>query len=251
MNSRFAVDMISADRNTPLWGLAGFPRSKRSTANRSNSKMPNENEQVNSLRDSLNRWNASRSENSRGFNEGAKTLFASWADSINTRAQDVYQRLPMTQQDLVQNQEPSWFTLSRMERLALFVCCILGAVCCFTLCIFLFPVLALKPRKFGLLWSMGSLLFVLAFGILQGPVAYAKHLTSRERLPFTIFFFTTCILTIYFAAISKSTLLTIPCAVLQLIAIIYYGISYFPFGGTGLRMLSTVGVNQARGALSI
>ena len=116
---------------------------------------------------------------------------------------------------------------------------------------FLFPVLAVQPRKFGLLWSMGSLLFVLAFGVLQGPIAYMKHLTSRERLPFTVFFFTSCFMTIYFAAFTKSTLLTIPCAVLELIAVIYYAVSYFPFGGTGLRMISSIGVNQARGVLRI
>ncbi|SCW00115.1 LAFE_0B09780g1_1 [Lachancea fermentati] len=208
-------------------------------------------EQVSNLRDSLNRWNESRSQHSQGFNEGAKTLFSSWADSLNARAQDVYQRLPMTQQDLAQDQEPSWFALSRTERLMLFVCFILGSVGCFTLCVFLFPVLAVKPRKFGLLWSMGSLLFVLGFGVLQGPVAYIKHLTSRERLPFSLFFFTTCFLTIYFAAIKKSAILTIPCAVLQLIAVIYYGVSYFPFGGSGLRVISTVGMNQARGVLRI
>ncbi|SCU89364.1 LAME_0E03136g1_1 [Lachancea meyersii CBS 8951] len=203
------------------------------------------------LRDSLNRWNESRSQHSQGFNEGAKTLFASWADSLNTRAQNVYQRLPMTQQDLVQDQEPTWFTLTRVERLMLFVCCILGSVACFTLCAFLLPVLAVKPRKFGLLWSMGSLLFVGAFGVLQGPVAYLKHISSRERLPFSAFFFASCFLTIYFAAFQKSALLTIPCALLELVAVIYYAVSYFPFGASGLRMISTVGVNQARGVLRI
>lgn len=207
--------------------------------------------QVNSLRDSLNKWNETRSQHSPGFNESAKTLFSSWADSINNRAQDVYQRLPVSRQDLVRDQEPSWFNLSRTERLLLFVCFILGSIACFTICIFLFPVLAVKPRKFGLLWSMGSLLFVLAFGIFMGPVAYLKHLASKERLPFTVFFFSTCTLTIYFAAFAKSTLLTIPCAVLELIAVIYYGISYFPFGGTGLKVISSVGVNTARGALHI
>lgn len=207
--------------------------------------------QVNSLRDSLQRWNESRPQHSTGFNESAKTLFSSWADSFNNTAQDVYARLPLTRQDTEQNQEPSWFTLSRTERLLLFVCFILGSAACFTICIFLFPVLAVKPRKFGLLWSMGSLLFVFAFGVLMGPLAYVKHLTSKERLPFTVFFFGSCFLTIYFAAISKSTLLTLPCAILELIAVVYYAVSYFPFGGTGLRMMSYAGLNTARGALQI
>ena len=191
-------------------------------------------DQVNSLRDSLNRWNQTRQQNSQGFNESAKTLFSSWADSLNTRAQDIYQTLPVSRQDLVQDQEPSWFQLSRTERMVLFVCFLLGAT-----------------RKFGLLWTMGSLLFVLAFGVLMGPLAYLKHLTARERLPFSMFFFATCFMTIYFAAFSKNTVLTITCALLELVAVIYYAISYFPFGATGLRMLSSAGVNSARGVLRI
>lgn len=151
----------------------------------------------------------------------------------------------------MQDQEPSWFQLSRTERMVLFVCFLLGATACFTLCTFLFPVLAAKPRKFGLLWTMGSLLFVLAFGVLMGPLAYLKHLTARERLPFSMFFFATCFMTIYFAAFSKNTVLTITCALLELVAVIYYAISYFPFGATGLRMLSSAGVNSARGVLRI
>lgn len=137
------------------------------------------------------------------------------------------------------------------RKMVLFVCFLLGATACFTLCTFLFPVLAAKPRKFGLLWTMGSLLFVLAFGVLMGPLAYLKHLTARERLPFSMFFFATCFMTIYFAAFSKNTVLTITCALLELVAVIYYAISYFPFGATGLRMLSSAGVNSARGVLRI
>ncbi|CCK69536.1 Sft2p KNAG_0C04340 [Huiozyma naganishii CBS 8797] len=207
--------------------------------------------QLNQLRDSLGRWNQQRSENSTSANEGAKTLFASWAESLNGAANDVYQRLPMTRQDLTEDQEPSWFQLSRWERLLLFVCFVLGSVACFTLCFFLFPVLAVKPRKFALLWTMGSLLFVLAFGVMMGPLAYLKHITSRERLPFSLFFFASCLSTLYCAAFIKSTVLTLVCAVAELIAVLYYSISYFPMGATGLRMLSTVGVNTARGALRI
>ncbi|AAS51986.2 ADR066Cp [Eremothecium gossypii ATCC 10895] len=209
------------------------------------------NEQSSSLRDSLNRWNAGRAQQGSSVNEGAKTLLAGWAESLNARAADVYQRLPLTQQDLVQSPEPAWFALSRTERLALFVVFLAAAAGCFAACVMLFPVLALKPRKFGLLWPVGSLLFVLAFGVLQGPVAYAKHMLSRERLPFTAFFLTTCAATIYFAAIAKSTLLTIPCALLQLVAVVYYGVSYFPFGAAGLRMVSAAGLSTARGALRI
>ena len=98
---------------------------------------------------------------------------------------------------------------------------------------------------------MGSLLFIVAFGVMMGPIAYIQHLIARERLLFTCFFFGTCFITIYFATIRKSTIGTIFSAILEFIAILYYVISYFPMGSTSIRMLSSFGINTARGALHI
>lgn len=208
--------------------------------------------QINQLRESLGRWNqAHQNNNTQQDDSNIRSFFSSWTDSFNERANDMYQRLPMTTQDLTASEEPSWFKLSRWEKLSLFICFILGSIACFTICIFLFPVLAIKPRKFALLWTMGSLLFVLAFGIMMGPVTYLKHITSKERLPFTSFFFLSCFSTVYCASIMKSTILTIISAAIELIAVLYYAISYFPMGSTGLRMLSTFGISTARGALHI
>ncbi|CAB4255910.1 similar to Saccharomyces cerevisiae YBL102W SFT2 Non-essential tetra-spanning membrane protein found mostly in the late Golgi, can suppress some sed5 alleles [Maudiozyma barnettii] len=208
--------------------------------------------QIDQLRSSLNRWNNSRT----GGTNASETasgggFFSSWTESLNNTASDIYQRLPLTRQDLEQEEEPAWFNLSRVERLVLFFCFILGSVGCFTLCIFLFPVLAIKPRKFALLWTMGSLLFVLAFGVLMGPVAYIKHLTSKDRIAFSAFFFGTCIMTLYFATIKKVTILTMISAILELVAVLYYAVSYFPMGASSLRMLSSFGLSTARGALHI
>ncbi|KAH3902548.1 Sft2p SCDLUD_000127 [Saccharomycodes ludwigii] len=202
-----------------------------------------------SLRESFNKWAQSRSGDDQPQAQ-QPGIFTSFTDSINSTVNDVYNRLPIYRQDTI-DQEPSWFQLSRFERLLLFFCFLLGSIACFVICGFLFPILATKPRKFGLLWSMGSLLFVLAFGVLQGPVSYLKHLITKERLPFTAFFFGTCLGTIYFAAFAKATLLTIVFAVLQLFSIIWYAVSYFPFGRQGLTVLTNVGIGQARGALNI
>ncbi|KAH3679971.1 hypothetical protein WICMUC_000714 [Wickerhamomyces mucosus] len=206
------------------------------------------------LRQQWNQWTSNHNVQSNNpVNEGAKTLFTGWAETINNSANDVYQRLPFTQQDAesVANQEPSWFTLNRFERLMGFIACLLGSTACFTLSFVLFPVLALNPRKFGLLWSLGSLLFVISFGLLQGPVAYVKHLTSPSRLPFTGFFFSSVILTIYFSAFLKSTVLTLISSIVEVIAVIYYTVSYFPFGAQGLRMATAVGARQVGGLISI
>ena len=48
-------------------------------------------------------------------------------------------------------------------------------------------------------WSMGSLLFLASWAVLLGPIAYAKHLLSTPRLPFTAVYFGSIALTLYFA----------------------------------------------------
>lgn len=96
-------------------------------------------------------------------------------------------------------EEDTFFALSRWDRMLIFIACNLGAAVCFLLCFFLFPVLSLKPRKFAILWSVGSLLFLLSWAVLMGPWVYAKHLVSGPRLPFTAAYFGSIAMTLYFA----------------------------------------------------
>lgn len=169
-----------------------------------------------------------------------------FTSSISSTYNDLYSRLPLHQNDLEQTkfEEPSWFKLSTFERLLLFLLFIAGSLLCFTLCVFLFPVLLLKPKKFVLLWTLGSTLFILSFGCLQGPYNYFKHLISKERLPFTVVFFSSNLLTFYSALFLKSTILTLISGVLGILAILYYTLSYFPFGAQGFQMLTSVGLRQ-------
>jgi len=48
-------------------------------------------------------------------------------------------------------------------------------------------------------WTVGSLLFLSSWAILQGPVNYAKHLLSAPRLPFTAAYFGSIMLTLFFS----------------------------------------------------
>ena len=94
---------------------------------------------------------------------------------------------------------------------------------------FLFlPILALKPRKFVTLWTVGSLLFISSFAALQGPLPYAKHLLSTPRLPFTAAYFGSMGLTLYVSLGLNSTILTVLSAAVQIVALLWYLVSYFP-----------------------
>ncbi|XP_034936078.1 vesicle transport protein SFT2C [Chelonus insularis] len=125
-------------------------------------------------------------------------------------------------------------TLTRLQRLTGFVLCILMGILCFCLSAIYVPVLLLKARKFGLLYSLGSLFILLSFTFLWGPLNYFKSLFTPERRCFTISYLLTLGGTLYCALHLQSTPLTIFCGVLQIITLLYFLVSHIPGGTTGL-----------------
>ncbi|KAI5855691.1 Got1/Sft2-like family-domain-containing protein [Tricharina praecox] len=185
----------------------------------------------------------------------ASSPFLSRIQSMNPFASGSsgYVRLPTSYSDpppqlparTRQEEDEAFFALSRWDRILAFSACNLGAAACFVVCFFLFPVLSLKPRKFAVLWTVGSLLFLSSWAILQGPITYAKHLMSTPRLPFTAAYFGTILCTLYFSVGLQSTILTLLAAICQMVALVWYLVSYFPMGSTGLRYASSFGARQA------
>ncbi|CAC9893479.1 unnamed protein product [Aureobasidium pullulans] len=133
------------------------------------------------------------------------------------------------------------FLLSRWDRLLVFGALNLAAIALFVVCFTLMPVLTLRPRKFAILWSMASALFLTSWAVMMGPYTYIKHLLSTERLPFTGTYFGSIALTLYFALGLRSTLLTLISSIIQLVCLVWYLVSYFPMGSTGLRFAARFG----------
>lgn len=136
-------------------------------------------------------------------------------------------------------------------------------ILCFCLSAMYIPVLLLKARKFAMLYSLGSLFFLMryvwqcslkpapttgslifslflffSFCFLWGPMSYIKSLVTPERRLFTFSYFATLIGTLYFALHLQSTPLTVLCAVLQLIAMLSFIVSAIPGGTTGLMFFT-------------
>jgi hypothetical protein len=104
----------------------------------------------------------------------------------------------------------------------------------------------------------------------MGPIAYVRHLLSGPRLPFTAAYFGSIALTLYFAVgvrpppppsfvmdcmlIDRKQLqksfLTLFAAIFQLVALIWYLVSYFPMGSTGLQFMGRFGVQRVAGWVS-
>lgn len=167
--------------------------------------------------------------------------FAAKLQKLNPfRSQSVY----LEDDENYVTSDPGMFELLRWDRMLIFALCFGGSVCCYLICIFLFPVLSLKPRKFALLWSIGSILFLVSFGVLQGFKAYMVHLFLGTRIIFTIGFGASIILTIISSVALKSILLSILFAVIQLLAAVWYAISYFPLGKQTINLAGSVARSQ-------
>lgn len=76
-----------------------------------------------------------------------------------------------------------------------------------------------------------------SFSFLWGIAAHWQHLTSRERLPFSACYVISLVATVYCSMVAQSTPLTCLCAVLQVVALVWFLLSYVPNGHTGLQFL--------------
>ncbi|KAJ2905106.1 hypothetical protein MKZ38_006352 [Zalerion maritima] len=205
-----------------------------------------------SFRDSINSLGWSRRDPDMPVNTVQQSGLISSLRSLNPFSNSGYVSLPTTESAGAplpatsrREEEEGWFILSRWDRMLVFGACNLGAFVCFGLCFILFPVLSLKPSKFVTLWSLGSILFLASFAAVMGPMAYFRHLLSGPRLPFTAAYLGSIALCFYSALGLHSPGLTILAAIVQLVALLWYLVSYFPMGSSGLRLASSFGARQA------
>uniref|UniRef100_A0A7N0RCI2 Vesicle transport protein n=1 Tax=Kalanchoe fedtschenkoi TaxID=63787 RepID=A0A7N0RCI2_KALFE len=101
------------------------------------------------------------------------------------------------------------------------------------------PVMVIMPQKFAICFTLGCSFIVGSFFALRGPTNQLAHMSSKERLPFTLGFLGTMVGTIYVSMVLHSYILSVLFAVLQVLALAYYAISYFPGGSTGLKFLTS------------
>jgi len=205
-----------------------------------------------SFRDSMNALGWTRRDSDIPVQTNSTTPFLSRLQSLNPFGRgEGYVRLPTHEAPGAplpaatrREEEEGFFALSRWDRMLIFAGCNVGATVCFLLCFILFPALTLKPRKFAILWSVGSALFLVSWAVLMGPLVYIRHLLSGPRLPFTVAYFGSISLTLYFAVGLHSTLLTLFSSIFQLAALLWYLVSYFPMGSTGLQFMGRIGAQR-------
>jgi Got1/Sft2-like family len=123
------------------------------------------------------------------------------------------------------------------QRLATFALLLGGGAFCMLMSLASLPFIAIAPQRFSSMFTFGSLLILGSFSTLKGHKAFISHLISKERLPFTLGYSVSLLGSLYANLVSKEYLLTLIFCVIQIIALAYFLISYFPGGATALNYL--------------
>jgi hypothetical protein len=126
---------------------------------------------------------------------------------------------------------------SRTQRIVGFVVVSLTGVLFLIIAFSFLPVLALKPQKFVVLYTVGSLFILFSFIFVQGVKPFFTHLFSTQRLPFTVGYFVSICTTIYCSLVIHSYILAILSCIIQMIVISWYYFSYFPYGTQTMKFL--------------
>lgn len=101
------------------------------------------------------------------------------------------------------------------------------------------PVMVIMPQKFAICFTLGCAFIIGSFFALKGPKNQFVHMSSKERLPFTLGFLGSMVGTIYVSMVLHSYIFSVFFSVIQVLALAYYAFSYFPGGSAGLKFLSS------------
>lgn len=84
--------------------------------------------------------------------------------------------------------------------------------------------------KYSVLSSLGSLLSMLSTIVLMGPTTQLAYMFDEYRFNASVMYIGSLFLAFFVAIIFQSVLLCVLCGILQYAALIWYSLSYVPYG---------------------
>ena len=88
---------------------------------------------------------------------------------------------------------------------------------------------------YGLLFVMSHLTSICSSCFLSGPIRQVKSMFHKKRLIATLVYFSAMTLTLVSALVLHSGFLTILCCIIQYLSMLWYGLSYIPYGRTAVK----------------
>lgn len=139
---------------------------------------------------------------------------------------------------LQQLQEAS--TLNRTQRMLGFGVCFLMGM----LLSMLSPYFILRPVKLATSLTLGNALSIGSMMFLMGPAKQCQSMMDSKRRTATLIYMGSLVLTLLAAFLVKSRLLCLVCIVVQYSALLWYSLSYIPYGQSMLLRVLPFGTNQ-------
>lgn len=102
------------------------------------------------------------------------------------------------------------------------------------------PTIYVRPQKFALCFTFGSLFFMGSFAILKGPMEHLKGMCAADRLPFTTVYLASMMSTLYFTFTvggASGYVTVLASSGLQLLALLWYLVTFLPGGSAGMGLL--------------
>jgi hypothetical protein len=110
----------------------------------------------------------------------------------------------------------------------------ISGLSCIVLSWLMIPLFAIVPRKFALLYSFGSLLIFFSSSFIKGYSVFLQYSFSAGRVWYTTAYLAAMICTLI-AVFKHTYFLVMLCSILQMVALIFFVLSYIPGGIQGLN----------------
>ncbi|EFA81359.1 hypothetical protein PPL_05342 [Heterostelium album PN500] len=139
------------------------------------------------------------------------------------------------------NQQPTFYeevqqqtSFSYIQRLTLFAITLLIGIALIVMSTFF----VFSPRTFAKLYTLGSLSVIVGLIVLVGLKKQFENITSsKERLYSSLIYLVSIVGTLYCALSLQSTFLSMFMVVLQFLSVVWYSLSYIPFGQAILQKI--------------
>ena len=129
-------------------------------------------------------------------------------------------------------------SLGYQQRMIGFVICMaLGLLLSLTSLTSFSSALLGNPTPFAVKYTIGNLLSLASYCFLVGPERQCKGMFAPDRRAITVAYLGSLVGTLFCVFYLHSHLLTLLCLVIQCIAMVYYALSYLPFGQTLLNRM--------------
>lgn len=170
-----------------------------------------------------------------------------WLREKADALQDRIRSLGTTDDDLEEEENQSLLqqlqeasTLNKTQRM-------LGFGVCFTmgmLLSMLSPYFILRPVKLATSLTLGNALSIGSMMFLMGPMKQCQSMMDSKRRTATLIYMASLVMTLLAAFLVKSRLLCLVCIVVQYSALLWYSLSYIPYGQSMLMRMIPFNTSQ-------